>query len=625
MNQAFLFLKTNKMKKINYTLILFFLLPFFLVSQNTSDLLVSVVEKLPDENMVIAQSTKIKNLELINSEQLDYSPVLYKNGVIFTSNRQANNKNLWNKLFNTKKTNLFYAEKVKDGTYKAPVPLKGKFDKNINEGAIATNDAGNVVIYAINVNKSKKPQTTELALYISELHGEQWSNGKELPINFKGSTTCHPSLSVDSKTLYFSSNRPGGFGGLDIYKSEFKNGTWGEPINLGSKINTPENELFPFINFDGTLFFSSNGKSGSENLDIYFSRVDYKGDWKEAINIGKPFNSSSDDFGFYIEKDGLSGLFSSNREGGIGMDDIYFWRIDQSLERALDPSPVRFTIVDDETGEILSNAEVTLIEFDDVKIESLETDGPIAFVSKINQSMAELAGKPYVYQTDSYGNIYHDLKHGKNYMLIVEKDDYSTFRKMTTYNLLSGIKDIDIALAHPEDYEPQYKTLIDVAATEEIDENGVSIGANPIAVMAKNEGNSNIIKEGQKITLDNIFYEFGKTELKTESTVVLDETVDMLNKFPEMEIDLIAHTDARGNANYNKSLSQQRADAARRYLIAKGIEKRRVRAIGLGEEMPLNDCFDGKDCSEDLHSINRRTEIVITKLHPSTEIFVKKE
>lgn len=617
------------MKKNNGILFfLCFLIPIFSSSQNTSNLLVDAVEKLPDEGVVIEQSIKVNNLEELNSAQLDYSPVLYNEGILFTSNRKSQKKSFWRNIFNRKSTNIFFAEKIKEGTYRTAVPLQGKIKGKMNGGAIAVNEEGNLLIYSINDgNDGNDYNSVKLKLYASCFCDGKWSKGAALPINYEGYSTCHPALSSLTKTLYFASNRPGGYGGMDLYKTDFIDGEWGTPINLGPKINTEKNDFFPFVNHDGTLYYASNGKGGNSDLDLYFSRMDKDGEWKEALSLGKPFNSSADDFGFYIEKDGLSGLFSSNREGGIGKDDIYSWRLDQNLEQALDPMPVRFTIFDEITGDILTNAEVSLIEFNDIKFNLSYPESPTAFVGLVNHTIAELLGKHYIYQTDEKGNFFHDLKHDRNYMLVVEKEDYKTFQKMTTYNLLSGIKDIDIALAHPNtmEPEPEYKTIIDLAATEEMDENVLENETNPNAVAVNNELPTEVFERGQKIILNNIYYEFGKSELKGGSSSVLDQTLQMLKNFPEMEINLVSHTDSRGNAAYNKFLSDQRAKAARNYLISKGVEAERVTAIGLGETELLNGCIDGMDCTEDLHSQNRRTEIVITKINPANEIFVKKE
>ncbi len=629
MKYAILFLKTKVMKKINFTLSLFFLITSLSFSQITSDLLVKAVEALPEEGSVVTQSIIFKNLELINSDQLDYSPVLYKNGILFTSNRKDSEQKIWNKILKKNSANLYYAEKIKDGEYESPVPFKVNIKGKANDGAITVDKSCQLMIYTVNAGKTKsESEIAELKLYSSEFNGRRWSKGKAMPFNCEDCTTCHPSLSANSETLYFASNRPGGYGGMDIYKVEFVDEKWETPINLGPHINTEGNEVFPFINYDGTLYFSSNGKNEADDFDIYFSQLDFNDQWKEALNIGQPFNSTADDFGFYIEKEGLSGLFSSNREGGKGMDDIYFWRMDQAVQIALDPSPVKFTIIDEETGDILANAQVSLVEFNkDINVNFTESEIPTAFASRVKKAMADMLSETYVYQTDENGNFYHDLKHNYKYMLMVEKEDYDPFRKMTTYNLLSGIKNIEIALSQEQiiEPEPEFRSPINLTAVEEYDENTRRVRVISHSILDKDDPMAKIFTEKQYIVLDNIFYEFEKTALKSESITVLDNTVQMLENFPEMEINLVSHTDSRGNPEYNKSLSQQRANTAREYLISKGVAENRVVAIGIGEEELLNGCFDGIDCSEEMHSINRRTEIVITKLNPATEIYVKKE
>jgi hypothetical protein len=288
----------------------------FLYSQNTPTLLVKAIEELPDERTAVSQCVKIKNLDQINSERLDYRPVLYQNGIVFTSNRKSEGRNFLNRIFSRKPSNLYFAEKIKEGTYQAPVALPLQFRGKINEGAVAFDDSGSFMVYAVEDPKNSGYRSfTPMKLYASTFENGKWSKGKEIPVNFNNYSTCHPNLSADGKTLYFASNRPGGFGGMDIYFSELVNGEWQKPINLGSQINTSKNEVFPFFGQDRTLYFSSNGKAEAENLDIYFSRKSSSGEWKEAENMGKPFNSAADDFGFMVERDGLSGLFTSDREG----------------------------------------------------------------------------------------------------------------------------------------------------------------------------------------------------------------------------------------------------------------------------------------------------------------------
>ena len=235
------------MKKIIYAFVLFFVLPLFLIGQDHSALLVNAIDKLPGEEKVIEQSTMVKNLEIVNSEQLDYSPVMLNMGILFTSNRQASKQNIWSKIFKKKSNNLFFAEKVKDGTYSDPIPFNGKFDGKLNDGAISMNGAENLMVYTVNENqKSKGIKSVALKLYYSELKDGKWTKGQGLTINADGFSTCHPSLSADGKKLFFVSDRPGGYGGMDIYMTELVDDKLIDPVNLGPAVNTSANEVFPF-------------------------------------------------------------------------------------------------------------------------------------------------------------------------------------------------------------------------------------------------------------------------------------------------------------------------------------------------------------------------------------------
>ena len=186
-----------------------------------------------------------------------------------------------------------------------------------------------------NEGNGKKATYTEgvsrLKIYTAQRKGEgSWAVPMELPFNENNSDACHPSISVDGDKLYFSSNRVGGYGGMDLYVSERVNGVWGKPTNLGQKINTPKNEVFPFVHADGTLFYSSNGLPGSGGLDIYYLKNSrQEGGLGVPVNLGVPFNSDKDDFGYIIDADMKNGYFTSSRSGGFGGDDIYAFNVPQ--------------------------------------------------------------------------------------------------------------------------------------------------------------------------------------------------------------------------------------------------------------------------------------------------------
>src|SRR5690606_30884883 len=141
----------------------------------------------------------------------------------------------------------------------------------------------------------------------------------------------HPSLSPDGMKLFFSSNMPGGYGGRDIYMSEKQGDTWSKPVNLGPEINSEKDEAFPFFHESGVLFFASEGHSGYGGLDLFMLDLSTR-TWGKVINLGKPFNTPQDDFGMIVNTEGTSGYFSSNRDGGMGKDDIYFFDANGGLQ-----------------------------------------------------------------------------------------------------------------------------------------------------------------------------------------------------------------------------------------------------------------------------------------------------
>jgi Tol biopolymer transport system component len=159
-------------------------------------------------------------------------------------------------------------------------------------------------------------------IYVKQKQGDDWMGETLLPFEDDEYTFCHPTLSADGQRLYFTSNMPGGFGGMDLYVSRrLPNGDWSAPSNLGAKVNTAKNELFPFMSQEGTLFFASDGREGGQKLDLF--RIDLENKTANAISLGAPFNTEADDFGFMLLPNGKKGYFSSNRKGGFGGDDIY--------------------------------------------------------------------------------------------------------------------------------------------------------------------------------------------------------------------------------------------------------------------------------------------------------------
>ncbi len=275
-------------------------------------------------------SVVISNLDMLNSSDMDYSPILFQDGIVFTSTRKYEGKKTkmftkWKKKFSY----LFFAKRNKRGDFKTPKPLKGKINGRYHEGAASFNKEGNLMFFTRNTSEGKNSfGKINLKIYVAKNINGYWKELEDLPFNSDRHSTCHPSISKDGKRLYFASNRNGGYGGMDIYVSHFVDGRWQHPENLGEEVNSSGNETFPFVDDLDELYFSSDGHGGKGGLDIFkTSYTDAANEvWGKITNIGGPFNSDKDDFGFTIYSNGQEGFFTSSREGGKGRDDIYTWR-----------------------------------------------------------------------------------------------------------------------------------------------------------------------------------------------------------------------------------------------------------------------------------------------------------
>ncbi|TGV01143.1 OmpA family protein [Flavivirga rizhaonensis] len=251
--------------------------------------------------------------------------------------------------------------------------LKGDLNSIYHEGPITITKDGKTIYfsrnnYNENILGKDEEGMTNLKIYKASLIEDEWTNIEELPFNSNDFSNGHPALNSDGTKLYFASNMPDGFGGTDIYSVEINNdGSFGTPQNLGNIVNTDKNERFPFINSEGVLFFASDGHPGLGLLDIFGTVSDKNNNIISVLNLGVPVNSSKDDFSFFMNEDGLSGYFASNRNGGAGGDDIYAYDRIPQLK-------IEGTITDVTTNKPVPNAIVTLLDSDNKQIAHLETD-----------------------------------------------------------------------------------------------------------------------------------------------------------------------------------------------------------------------------------------------------------
>ena len=472
------------------------------------------------------------------------------------------------------------------GIVKAPLKNPGEigsqsifssalFKENANDGTPAFTKDGTTVVFARgNTGKSKDP-SPDVDLYISKKTGNAWSEPERLSISDSLAWDGSPSFSADERTLYFSSNRRGGKGGVDLYRVPIDNsGRFGRPINLGSTINTPGDELFPYVSANGKLYFSSDGHPSIGGLDLFVASRNEN----EIIveHLGVPINSIGDDFAISFS-DSTQGYISSNRPGGKGDDDIYFFKSTGSEDRWWTTAPP--PVIDTLNKKIVNYfVQVKVVDPTGNPIDSVKIN-----VRKNGQTLSNE-------KTNKKGFIeLIDLAENDELVFKCDKEDFITVRSSFS---MEG-KTIPESLLKKEMTDTTFQVIITMDRPE-------------------------IGKEISKLyEINSIYYDLDKADIRTDAAEELDKIVQFLTDNTQMNLELGAHTDARASTGYNLKLSQRRAESAVNYIIRRGITKDRIKPKGYGEGQLINECSDGVECPEEMHQQNRRTEFKIIKI--STE------
>lgn len=521
-----------------------------------------------------------------------------------------------------------------------PISESDRFGRTLNtkyhEGpATFTKDGTRVIFTRNNYNERQYRESADgvnkLKLYTAVQENGIWNKAEELPFNSDEYSTGHPTLSKDDQRLYFSSDRPGGFGGTDIYVSTWKNGQWGEPLNLGSEVNTKGNELFPFVDERGNIYFSSDGRPGQGGLDIYYTTLTPDGkQGRVTSNLGEPLNSAKDDFGIVTDADRLGGYFSSNRKRGGADDDVYHF----SRQGALYPCrELTVRIIDAESKLPLPNTALALDNVINDQQKKLKTDtSGIARICLDVESDFKFLVSRDGYDDNKVGFSTRNLLDDKPSQLeiILSKPKapvISTLRgRVTSQTDKKPIGGVKVLLVSDCDgtseeattnadgyYEFVIKPGCDYSIEALKDKMGTTGGR--IAKDGSGTGNITMFKKGDIVKIENIYYDLNKADIRPDAAAELDKVVGLMKKYPTMIIEMRSHTDSRATSSYNSMLSGKRARAAVTYLKSKGIAPKRMIAKGYGESDLLNKCKDGVDCPEEVHQQNRRTEIKIINLN----------
>ncbi|MEA5461192.1 OmpA family protein [Arcicella sp. LKC2W] len=654
-----------------------------------------------------------------NTSNPEFSPMYYRDGIVFCSGKGTGTSLMDDKggyldLFylndltkvqglgadgNAKKTkritsggakslgNDYYSRPTANdsktlnffgGTEEAVAKVKGQiaeseiFSKSLNtkfhEGPATFNkDFTQIIFTRNNFNEGEKGTSEDnemkLKLYSAENVNGAWGEATELPFNDDEVSTAHPSLSKDGRFLYFASDREGGFGGMDIWVSEFKSGNWSDPKNLGKDVNSKGVEVFPFVDERGNLYFSSDGWGGEGGLDMFFVEIKNGANANKPVALGEPFNSPNDDFGIITDGNRKTGYFSSDRKRGED-DDIY--RFSREGGSAYDCREMTVSIFDPETKEPVADTDVEINPKGGTS-EKKRTDknGSLKFCTGQNLDYSmKIMKEGYVTNFVGYSTKGEsddepsrlDVPLMKVQIVEPEPEPQAVVEKVVVpvapvftpeavtkkKSLLKGIVKTEVEKTPIEGVLVTFKNDCDNTTqqvmtgpdgvyafnmtdgcdyTLEVSKDGYGTNVNKVKKVKKGKAkeislNSGLFKEGDLITMDNIYYDSNRALIRKDAARELDKLAATLQKFPSMVIELGSHTDSRGDAQDNMNLSEKRAQAAVDYIAKKGIERNRMLAKGYGESDLVNKCTDGVSCTEAEHQKNRRTTVKIMKVRP---------
>ncbi len=488
-----------------------------------------------------------------NSVYSEFAPAFYKDGLIFSSDRDTGNFARYRHTWNQKD----FLDLYKVNADSVSMNLVTKFGENVNtrlheSASVVTKDGQTLYFTRNNLVEGKyikdENGIIRLKIFRAKMIDGVWGEIEELPFNSNAYSVANPVLSPDEKTLYFASDMPGTLGLSDIFMVGINDdGTFSAPINLGANINTEARETFPFVTDNEILYFSSDGHPGLGGLDVFATKIKRKDFSGKVLNVGKPINSRKDDFTFIFNEVSKEGYLASNREGGLGYDDIY-----QFIEK----EPLVFECIQKITGTVRDKISNNVLVGATVKV--------------INENNEEVLSDI----TNSDGDYSLVLDCNKGNFVRALKEGYTPFEEYI------GVSD-----GKPK--------IIDFYLERDL----VTAGfGDDLAKL---------------LQLSTIYFDFDKYNIRKDSEIEVEKVIAAMEKYPSLKIQVNSHTDSRGPAAYNLWLSQKRAESTINYMISKGIGSDRLASEGFGETKLINDCYDGVRCSSDKHDLNRRSEFII--------------
>ncbi len=493
----------------------------------------------------------------INSSQSDFAPSFNGEQLVFSTARDSGfaSKRIhqWN---NGAFLNLYTSDPSESGDYNSSSKLASAINKKTHESSTAFTKDGTTVYFtrnnSNNGNFSRDEEgVSRLKIFRAKLDDGVWKDIIELPFNGDDYSAAHPTLNADETKLYFASDMVGSIGQSDIFVVDLNDdGSIGVPKNLGNTINTEGRETFPHLTPSNTLYFASDGHPGLGGLDVFATKIDNL-DNLFIVNVGKPVNSEQDDFSFIINESTKKGFFASNRDGGMGSDDIYRFIENEEINLVCSTS-VTGVVLDQETGNPLSDALVVI------------------FDSK-NELVAETKSS-----ADGSFMLQGDCRDG-DYTVVASKEEYNKGDKMFAVVSGNDTEDVRVGLE---------KTI-----------KRATPGTDLIAFL----------------NLNPIYFDLDKADIRPDASRTMTQVIQYMKQFPDIKVQVRSHTDAKASDSYNMRLSKRRAKNTVAYLLANGIDEGRISGEGFGETQLTNECNTRESCEDGRHQKNRRSIFVVHK------------
>lgn len=515
----------------------------------------------------------IKNLE-INTPASDFGASIVNDSTFYFSSIQNKNKifrNFWKN--EVPFLDIYKATKNNIGIFQKDKILIDLLNTKYHESSIVFSPDGNKMYFTrsnyINgeIGKTDAKGNITLKLFVVEKKDSLWGMIQSLPFNSDNYSVGHPAISTDGKKLYFVSDMPGSIGMTDLFVVDILGeNLYSQPRNLGKQVNTIGREVFPFIDQENTLYFSSDSrKERKGKLDIYYAHFKDSLFLKPQL-MESPINSSEDDFSFIKLKNKNKGYFSSNRYGGKGSDDIYSFEGETNAVKCISKSS--FLIIDAKSKkeiatdliEVYSNTTGILLE---------------SFTNRDN----------FVISNTECSASYKIKITAKEY----KTKEYILTSKKGTYTYLIEV-------------EKKLKSKILAEKNITLDTKG--------RIM---------------IDIGNIYFASNSSKIGKTAQSKLDVLIKLMKKYPTIKVEIGAHTDSKGRDAYNLNLSEKRAESTKKYVWSQEIKMNRIYGKGYGETELLNNCFNNVKCSKKQHQENRRTEFIITEIDSEDRVLKKKQ